>query len=133
MEKYYDLKNLNPNAVYEFATAVNNHQRLSACYYSIESTLLGTSENDFRKLMSDAKTAWKLNGDELTLVAKAVIESILHLDYPRVSVDHLLDVYYDARQKDANGIKEMEIDGVMNVPPSLTKDVLSEFFIREVK
>lgn len=135
MERNYDelMDYLKSHADDDFQKALNDHQRLAACYYWADFTLRGTSEHDFRKLMGDAKTAWKLKDDELTLVAKAVIESIMHLDSPCVSVSHLLDVYYDARLKDANGIKEMDIRGVKNVPPSLTKDVLSEFFLREVK
>lgn len=135
MEKTYDelMDYLKSDAAEEFYKAVNDHQRLVACYYWADSTLRGTSEHDFRKIMGDARTAWKLKDDELTLVAKAVIEGVLHIDYPRHIVSRLLDVYYDARLKDANGIKEMDINGVKNVPPSLTKDVISEFFLREVK
>lgn len=117
----------------EFQNALNDCQRLLACYHWGDFTLRNTSERDFRNVMSSMKAVWTLKDEELTLVAKAIIESLLRLDYPRVSVSYLLDVYYDARQKDANGIKETDIDGVRNVPPSLIKDVLSEFFTREVK
>lgn len=135
MEINYDelMDYLKSDAANDFQKALNDHQRLAACYYWADFTLRGTSERDFRKLMGDAKTEWKLKDDELTLVAKAVIESVLYPRYPRYSVSYLLDVYYDARLKDANGIKEMDINGVKNVPPSLTKDVISEFFLREVK
>ena len=134
MERNYDelMDYLKSNAADDFQKALNDHQRLAACYYWAD-YMLRFVERDFRKLMGDAKTGWKLKDDELTLVAKASIESVLRLDYPRYSVTQLLDVYYDARLKDANGIKEMEINGVKNVPPSLTKDVISEFFLREVK
>lgn len=135
MERNYDelMAYLKSNEADALQKELNNHQRLAACYYWADFTLRGTSERDFRKLMGDAKTGWKLKDDELTLVAKAVIESVLYPNYPRYSVSYLLDVYYDARLKDANGIKEMDINGVKNVPPSLTKDVISEFFLREAK